>query len=193
MNESNKENGKENTELISKFKNNLQITLNRNVYEVKAHESILSNPIYGTARENPTRGKNALQADIVIKNSSKNLVLVVVELKTGESFTTHDVMIYSRKAQIHKIVYPWLRYGLVWFSNKPINRRFFKYNEFMDFAGGISQMEVDKMEGKWRVLIDIISKQLEVAMIMQKLFLGEDKNDTPTFFSSEIRFWFGPF
>jgi hypothetical protein len=58
----------------------------------------------------PRRGHYAFQTDILIAKES--LPLVVVELKLG-SFSTHDVITYSWKAERHKRVYPYLRYGFV--------------------------------------------------------------------------------
>ena len=81
--------------------------------------------------DSPVRGQYAFQTDILITKAS--LPLVVIELKSG-SFTTHDVITYSWKAQRHKQVYPYLRYGFVVVGLNALGRRFVTHNEGFDFA-----------------------------------------------------------
>jgi hypothetical protein len=79
----------------------------------------------------PMRGQLAFQTDILI---SKNSVpLVVIELKSG-SFSSHDVITYSWKAERHKRIYPYLRYGFVVVGPETLGRRFSIHNEDFDFA-----------------------------------------------------------
>jgi hypothetical protein len=83
----------------------------------------------------PRRGHYAFQTDILIAKES--LPLVVVELKLG-SFSTHDVITYSWKAERHKRVYPYLRYGFVVVGLDTLGRRFVTHNEGFDFAMALS-------------------------------------------------------
>jgi len=57
---------------------------------------------------------------------------VVLEFKT--KVTTHDVLTYSTKAEKHKTIYPYLRYGLVLSGDKYVPKRFFTHNEGLDFC-----------------------------------------------------------
>jgi len=57
----------------------------------------------------PKRGILAFQTDLLIAKNS--IPLAVIETKYG-GFSTHDVLVYSVKAQKHKETYPYLRYGL---------------------------------------------------------------------------------
>jgi hypothetical protein len=84
----------------------------------------------------PRRGHCAFQTDILIAKES--LPLIVVELKLG-SFSTHDVITYSWKAERHKRVYPYLRYGFVVVGLDSLGRRFVTHNEGFDFAMALSQ------------------------------------------------------
>ena len=59
--------------------------------------------------------------------------LVAVELKSG-SFSTHDVITYSWKAECHKQVYPYQRYGFAVVGLEILGRRFVTHNEGFDFA-----------------------------------------------------------
>ncbi|QWG22198.1 hypothetical protein KMZ93_19765 [Bradyrhizobium sediminis] len=79
----------------------------------------------------PRRGQYAFQTDILITKGETPLV--VVELKSG-SFSTHDVITYSWKAERHKQVYPYLRYGFAVVGVDILGRRFVTHNEGFDFA-----------------------------------------------------------
>jgi len=79
----------------------------------------------------PSRGRYAFQTDILVTRA--DTPLVVVELKAG-SFSTHDVITYSWKAQRHKQVYPYLRYGFAVVGVETPGPRFVTHNEAFDFA-----------------------------------------------------------
>jgi hypothetical protein len=79
----------------------------------------------------PIRGKYAFQTDILI--AKDEVPLVVIELKSG-SFSSHDVITYSWKAERHKRIYPYLRYGFVVVGLESLGRRFLTHNEAFDFA-----------------------------------------------------------
>jgi hypothetical protein len=55
--------------------------------------------------QKPARGDYAFQTDILIKEKSSGLPLVVIEVKSKE-LTTHDILTYSTKAVKHKEVIP---------------------------------------------------------------------------------------
>jgi len=75
----------------------------------------------------PKRGSYAFQTDLLIIRKNNKLPLVVLETKYG-GFSTHDVLTYSSKAQKHKEVYPYLRYGLVVGGTDKITNNFFIHN-----------------------------------------------------------------
>lgn len=81
--------------------------------------------------DTPRRGQYAFQTDILVTKGE--IPLVVVELKVG-SFSTHDVITYSWKAERHKKVYPYLRYGFAVVEIDILGRRFVTHNEGFDFA-----------------------------------------------------------
>ena len=103
----------------------------------------------------PRRGQYAFQTDILV--SKAEIPLVVVELKSG-TFSSHDVITYSFKAQRHKQVYPYLRYGFAVVGLEALGRRFVTHNEGFDFAVAIpdlGQIEAD--------LVPIIRRQINSA------------------------------
>ena len=103
----------------------------------------------------PRRGQYAFQTDILVTRAKTPLV--VVELKAG-SFSSHDVITYSWKAQRHKQVYPYLRYGFAVVGLEALGRRFMTHNEGFDFAAAILDLA-----GIETQLIPIVRRQIRSA------------------------------
>jgi hypothetical protein len=103
----------------------------------------------------PRRGQYAFQTDVLI--SKAGIPLVVVELKSG-SFSTHDVITYSWKAQRHKQVYPYLRYGFAVVGLEALGRRFVTHNEGFDFAVALPTPSCIQTE-----LVAIVGRQIASA------------------------------
>jgi hypothetical protein len=103
----------------------------------------------------PRRGQYAFQTDILVTRAK--IPLVVVELKAG-SFSSHDVITYSWKAQRHKQVYPYLRYGFAVVGVEALGRRFITHNEGFDFATAIPDLaSIDTQ------LVPIVRRQIRSA------------------------------
>jgi hypothetical protein len=100
----------------------------------------------------PRRGQYAFQTDILV--SKGDIPLVVIELKSG-SFSTHDVITYSFKAQRHKQVYPYLRYGFAVVGVEALGRRFITHNEGFDFAAAVPDLSGIETD-----LLPIIRRQI---------------------------------
>lgn len=103
----------------------------------------------------PRRGRYAFQTDVLV--SKAGIHLVVVELKSG-SFSTHDVITYSWKAQRHKQVYPYLRYGFAVVGLEALGRRFVTHNEGFDFAVALPTPSCIQTE-----LVAIVGRQIASA------------------------------
>ena len=78
----------------------------------------------------------------------------MIELKSG-TFSTHDVITYSWKAQRHKQVYPYLRYGFAVVGLEALGRRFITHNEGFDFA--VAVQDRAKIEAE---LVPVIRRQI---------------------------------
>jgi hypothetical protein len=109
----------------------------------------------------PRRGQYAFQTDILV--SKAEIPLVVVELKSG-SFSSHDVITYSFKAQRHRQVYPYLRYGFAVVGLEALGRRFVTHNEGFDFAVALPTISCVKTE-----LVAIVRRQATNAERMIKM------------------------
>ncbi len=121
--------------------------------------------------KNPKRGHYSFQTDLVIMNKKNKIPLVVMEIKVN-SLSTHDILIYSTKAQKHKEIYPYLRYGLVVNNIDKLTNKFFTHNQGFDFAIVFSEKNKNK-------LVDIIKTQIKSA---EKLLdVLKNKNNTEYF------------
>jgi len=134
--------------------------------------------------QKPTRGDYAFQTDILIKEKSSGLPLVVIEVKTKE-LTTHDILTYSTKAVKHKEVYPYLRYGIVIFGNTTVPRRFFIHNLGFDFAIALKGLND---EPSFKKLLEIIEKQIKNSEKLLEIFNGEKSSIESYYTSLKIEF-----
>lgn len=169
----------------SKFKEKLrekiQENLGNNKYEVKKDENLIYKVIINenfkfepNEPQKPKRGSYAFQTDLLIIRKNNKLPLVVLETKYG-GFSTHDVLTYSSKAQKHKEVYPYLRYGLVVGGTDKITNKFFIHNIGFDFAFALKRID----EGKLKELIDILNQQIKNGESILEIF--KNKNQAKSF------------
>jgi hypothetical protein len=100
----------------------------------------------------PMRGQHAFQTDLLITKGPTPLV--AVELKSG-SFSSHDVITYSAKAERHKRIYPYLRYGFVVVGLDALGRRFVTHNGGFDFA-----MAVPDRSSLQTALVALVRRQI---------------------------------
>ena len=113
--------------------------------------------------------------------NSKNdkIPLLAIEVK-GSNISTHDIITYSAKAGQHKILYPWLRYGIIWNSTKKPNIpfRFFKNNKNLDFAYSINEISKEKINDRIKKFYsEILKNQIEIAIKLNEIFQGENREN----------------
>src|ERR1017187_7577404 len=92
--------------------------------------------------------KSQFETDLCIFEGTKPRV--VFELKTAP--TTHDVMVYSQKADDHKRVFPYIVYGMIAEKGNAVATKLLKHNRHMDFAlclGGLSEVEISQTMTDW--------------------------------------------
>jgi len=152
----------------------VEVEKNKNlIYRVIVNEKFSFEP--NTPRE-PKRGSHAFQTDLLITSSKDDsLPLVVIETKY-EGFSTHDVLVYSTKAQRHKEIYPYLRYGLVVGGVNKITNKFFTHNIGFDFAYALKSTDDSE---SIKELSEIIKNQVENAYLF--LDVLRNKNQTKMF------------
>jgi len=160
------------------------------LYKVTIDENVQFKP---DNPEYPKRSSFAFQTDLLIAkkvikdNKEVYLPLVVIETKyksrKNNPPTTHEVLSYSTKAQMHKNIYPYLRYGLVIGGATKIPKRFFIHNLGFDFAYAMNKVE-DK--ASLNDLFKIIKQQINNALIMLNIL---ENNYTIKTFNTILKIW----
>lgn len=118
----------------------------------------------------PKRGQSAFETDIAIfepLGNGRRKPRVVIECKLR--LTTHDVLTYSSKARRHKLIYPYLRYGMMIANERTIPRRFFTHNDAIDFcvcAASISKRNFST------VLKDLLKAEIKSSEALEKAAFG---------------------
>ena len=169
------------SEFKQALKEKLQRELGNDKYEVKGDENLIYKVVINenlqfepNTPQNPKRGNYAFQTDLLIIRKDNRLPLVVIETKYGD-FSTHDVLTYSTKAQKHKEIYPYLRYGLVVGGRNKITNKFFVHNIGFDFAFALEEIDDNSLEE----LIEIVRQQINNAGSILDIF--RNKNQTKSF------------
>lgn len=169
----------------AEFKQEIQEKLQRDLgndkYEIIRDENLIYKVIINdnlqfepNTPHNPKRGTYAFQTDMLIIRKDSRLPLVVIETKY-RGFSTHDVLTYSTKAQKHKEIYPYLRYGLLVGGINVIQNRFFTHNIGFDFAFALKEFDDNSM----KKFTEVVKQQIENAELLVDIF--RNKNQTKMF------------
>ncbi len=136
------------------------------LYHVRVNEKleIIANP------KRPVRGRGAFQTDLCVFESRPEAVLlprVVLEFKLG--VTTHDVLTYNVKAEAHKRVYPYLRYGLVSRRATKVPDKFFWHGGALDFFIGLEAFKETWLSAG---LLPLVQQEVEASKLHEAIAFG---------------------
>ncbi len=110
------------------------------------------------------------ETDLVIyeENDGKIKPRVVIEAKLGK-VTTHDAITYSYKAEKHKAITPYLRYGIMIGDRKhyPLPGRLFRHGTNFDFMFSFTGTEPDRKE--WKAFTEMLEKEVEYSRLMEEM------------------------
>lgn len=101
---------------------------------------------------------------------------VVIETKLS-SVTTHDAITYSQKAQTHKNVHPYLRYGILIGNREhyPLPGRLFRHGQHFDFM--LSWQSLNPKKNEIKRLIEIVNNEIHASKTLDEiLFNSRSKN-----------------
>lgn len=115
------------------------------------------------------------ETDISIyDNTTEGLIpRVVVECKLG-SITTHDAITYSSKANSHKAIHPYLRYGILVGDREhyAIPGRLFRHGPHFDF---MVTWILDKPNAKdWKNFVNLLWKKLNLLVRFRRYLQQAD-------------------
>lgn len=96
---------------------------------------------------------------------------IIIEAKIN-SVTTHDAITYSQKAQTHKNVHPYLRYGILIGNRKhhPLPGRLFRHGQHFDFMQSWKSYESDSSE--WPQLIKLLKSEIEASYALEEIIFN---------------------
>lgn len=118
----------------------------------------------------PKRGQSAFQTDIAVLEplaNGRQKPRVAIECKLR--LTTHDILTYSSKAQRHKKIYPYLRYGMIVANEDAIPRRFFTHNEAVDFCVCANSISSRNFPTVWK---EIMEAEVESSKTLERASFG---------------------
>ncbi|MDP4265132.1 MAG: hypothetical protein Q8941_21570 [Bacteroidota bacterium] len=96
---------------------------------------------------------------------------IIIESKLG-SLTTHDAITYSQKAQTHKNVHPYLRYGILIGNRKhyPLPGFLFRHGQHFDFMLSWQTHKPDKKE--FKTLSTVIQDEIKASRALDEIMFN---------------------
>jgi hypothetical protein len=101
---------------------------------------------------------------------------IIIEGKLRK-ITTHDAITYSQKAETHKNVHPYLRYGIL-IGNRihyPLPGRLFRHGQNFDFM--LSWTDLKPHPEEWQNLKEIIELEYQASLDTEEFLFNSRKPD----------------
>ena len=125
----------------------------------------------------PIRGKGrGFEQDILVFEDASDghtsvIPRIIAEVKFG-SVTTHDVIVYSEKADRIRRVYPYVRYGFVLGGMKSIPGRVLRLGQRFDFIVAVDENPVDV---EMTAFATLMREEAEASVELSKALFGKSK------------------
>tara|TARA_B100000315_G_C14348460_1_gene482882 strand:- start:139 stop:690 length:552 start_codon:yes stop_codon:yes gene_type:complete len=138
-----------------------------------------ANEIIRYGKDEPKYNYMKYQTDILVyeKGSNENWIpRIVIEGKIN-SVTTHDAITYSKKAQSHKYVHPYLRYGILLGNRKhhSLPGSLFRHGSHFDFM--LSWKDFIPSSSELEDLLNIVDKEIKASKELEEMiFNSRNKN-----------------
>lgn len=137
--------------IIGDIQEELRKTINT-IHVIVGHRLSYANEILAYDRNNKPLSQKSIgyETDILVYELIADTTWkprVVIETKL-HSVTTHDAITYSQKAESHKYVHPFLRYGILIGKrgNDPLPGRLFRHGQHFDFMLSWKELMADNLE-----------------------------------------------
>jgi hypothetical protein len=107
---------------------------------------------------------------------------IVIETKIN-SVTTHDAITYSKKAQNHRAVHPFLRYGMLLgnMGEVGVPARVLRHGENFDFM--IAWKDFNPSSNEIEVTQDIVASELMASQTVEKVLFNNRSKDRERHFA----------
>lgn len=126
------------------------------------------------------------ETDLIVYEEVEALIKprVVVEAKI-QSVTTHDAITYSYKAEKHKNITPYLRYGIMLGDRGtyPLPGRLFRHGTNFDFMFSFTGTEPTKDE--WATFMELILNEVDYSRTMEEMLHESRKKDRKHYYMLE--------
>jgi len=123
------------------------------------------------------------ETDILIYEQNADVIKprIIIETKLSK-ITTHDAIVYSNKAQNHKTITPFIRYGIIIGDRgyHPLPGRLFRHGINFDFMMSFKKEEIDKDEKK--VLKELIEKELRYSNQIEEMIYNSRSKSRKHYF-----------
>ncbi len=110
------------------------------------------------------------ETDLVIYEENDGTIKprVIIEAKLGK-MNTHDAITYSYKAEKHKAITPYLRYGIMIGNRKhySLPGRLFRHGTNFDFMFSFVNIEPNRKE--WKAFTEMLEKEVEYSRLMEEM------------------------
>ena len=130
----------------------------------------------------PTR----FETDLVIyeKNDGTIIPRVIIEAKLTK-ISTHDAITYSYKAEKHKLITPYLRYGIMIGDRKhyALPGRLFRHGTNFDFMFAFFSTKIT--EDEWNTFTDMLLREINYSRNIEDMLHDSRKNDRNHYFMLE--------
>ncbi len=117
------------------------------------------------------------ETDLLVYEEYKGIIKprVIIELKVS-SVTTHDAITYSDKAQLHKNVTPYIRYGIAIGNRKhyPLPGRLFRHGLNFDFM--ISFKDFDLTENERKTFVKLLKDEINASIQIEEMLSDSRKS-----------------
>ena len=117
------------------------------------------------------RAPDSFETDMAIYEQKDSVIIptVIIEAKI-KTVTTHDAITYSRKAELHKNVMPFLRYGIMLGNRKgyPLPGRLFRHGGCFDFMFSFKGFSPEPYE--WDAFVEMIHREIEYSQNLEEMF-----------------------
>ena len=133
----------------------------------------------------PTKDNSMpFETDILIYEQNGDVIKprIIIEAKLS-GITTHDAITYSYKAQNHKSITPFIRYGIIIGDRKhyPLPGRLFRHGTNFDFMISFQKEELSIVEKT--AFQDIIKKELQYSCQLEEIFLNSRSSNRERYFA----------
>ena len=168
----------------------ISLKLNKEFCKGNIHAKILQKIPYSQEIEHYTAEwepvpmePTKFETDLVIyeEKASQIKPRVIIEAKLGK-VSTHDAITYSYKAEKHKYITPYLRYGIMIGDRKhySLPGRLFRHGTNFDFM--FSFTGVYPSPDEWKIFTAMLKKEIKYSIQMEEMLHESRKKDRKHYF-----------